>query len=423
MRAKILALLCIVGLILCVGLTAYAAVMNTYTNETNLADDDEFLVWDTSEGTGTVNNITWSALKSEIAAESYALGLVAANEATDETCFPLFVTAATGSLGGKTNAGLSFNSATGVLAATGFSGPLTGNVTGNCSGTAASLSGSALPAASTVATSVAIGADPADAGAIRLSNAEYIYSEADAAGTDISVIGVDSSEIVQIGASGASGVTITPATTITGVLTTGSNIELGHASENTLSASSGVLSIEGVALTKITSTQVLNFGGATLEIPNSDDPDLTVTGQISYDTDGWLRVTADNGTTQKAIREMEDIHVTVYKPNDMDDAQRDHFWVWSNESGMSFIVTGWKGWSTSDDTTLTIYEEDADGANDATVDAVEIATGSGPYTGSDSTITGNTVENGHLIYLDFDDTDAPAMVKITIYGYFVADVN
>ncbi len=271
---------------------------------------------------------------------------------------------------------------------------------------------------------IALGADPADAGAIRLSNAQYIYAEADAAGTDISVIGVDSSEVVQIAASGASGVTITPATTITGVLTTGGNIELGHATENTLSASGGVLSIEGVALAKITSTQVLNFGGATLEIPNSDDPDLTVTGQIALDTDGWLRTTTDDGTIQKALsRIQEEIHVTVYKPNDMDDAQRDHFWIWSNESGMSFIVTGWKGWSTSDDTTLTIYEEDADGANDATVDAVEIATGSGPYTGSDTTITGATIENGHLLYLDFDDTDAPAMVKITIYGYYNADVN
>jgi hypothetical protein len=59
-------------------------------------------------------------------------------------------------------------------------------------------------------------ATAADAGAIRLPNAAYIMAEADAAGTDISVIGVDSAEIIQIGASGASGVTITPALTVTG---------------------------------------------------------------------------------------------------------------------------------------------------------------------------------------------------------------
>ena len=44
--------------------------------------------------------------------------ITVANEATDETCFPLFVTAATGDLGPKSNAGLTFNSATAELSAT-----------------------------------------------------------------------------------------------------------------------------------------------------------------------------------------------------------------------------------------------------------------------------------------------------------------
>jgi hypothetical protein len=63
---------------------------------------------------------------------SDATNFTVANEATDTTCFPVFVTAATGSLPPKSNAGLTFNSATGVLAST-FSGNLTGNVTGNAS--------------------------------------------------------------------------------------------------------------------------------------------------------------------------------------------------------------------------------------------------------------------------------------------------
>ena len=41
--------------------------------------------------------------------------ITVANEATDTTCFPLFVTAATGDLGPKTNTNISFNSSTGVL--------------------------------------------------------------------------------------------------------------------------------------------------------------------------------------------------------------------------------------------------------------------------------------------------------------------
>ena len=58
-----------------------------------------------------------------------AANVTVANEATDTTCFPLFVTAATGDLGPKSNTGLTFNSNTATLTATAFSGPLTGNVT------------------------------------------------------------------------------------------------------------------------------------------------------------------------------------------------------------------------------------------------------------------------------------------------------
>ena len=60
--------------------------------------------------------------------------LTITDESADTTCFPLFVTAATGSmLLPKTGTNLSFNSDTGVLTATGFAGPLTGDVTGTAS--------------------------------------------------------------------------------------------------------------------------------------------------------------------------------------------------------------------------------------------------------------------------------------------------
>lgn len=47
-----------------------------------------------------------------------ATTVTVANEATDTSCFPLFVTAATGDLGPKSNAGLTFNSNTALLTAT-----------------------------------------------------------------------------------------------------------------------------------------------------------------------------------------------------------------------------------------------------------------------------------------------------------------
>lgn len=170
---------------------------------------------------------------------------------------------------------------------------------------------------------------------------------------------------------------------------------------------------------------VIDAGGATsFELPNGNDPDLTVEGQLSYDNNGDV-LRAFDGANQVAIaRKIEAIHCTVTLPNDLADSERDAFWVWSNESGMSFVVTGWKAWSDTDDTTLNIEEIDADGQNNATVDAVEIATnGTGLFSGSDTTITGATIENGHLLVLDFDDTDTPGQVKITIFGFYDANVN
>jgi len=69
---------------------------------------------------------------------------------------------------------------------------------------------------------VGSGGDPADAGAIRLKNADSIQFEASPTGTDVNALSVDSSEVIQIGASGASAVTITPATDIVGALTAAS---------------------------------------------------------------------------------------------------------------------------------------------------------------------------------------------------------
>jgi len=82
--------------------------------------------------------------------------ITVANEATDASCFLVFVTAATGTLGPKTNVGATFDSSTGVITATGFSGPLTGNVTGNASGTAATVTGASQASITTLANLVSV---------------------------------------------------------------------------------------------------------------------------------------------------------------------------------------------------------------------------------------------------------------------------
>ena len=51
-----------------------------------------------------------------------------ANNSTDETVYPVFVDGATGSQGGETDTGLTYNPSTGLLTSTGFSGNLTGTL-------------------------------------------------------------------------------------------------------------------------------------------------------------------------------------------------------------------------------------------------------------------------------------------------------
>ena len=78
--------------------------------------------------------------------------ITVADESSDTSCFPLFVTAATGDLAPKSGSNLAFNSNTGILTATGFAGDITGDVTGDTSGSSGSCTGNAATA--TTATTV-----------------------------------------------------------------------------------------------------------------------------------------------------------------------------------------------------------------------------------------------------------------------------
>jgi hypothetical protein len=73
-------------------------------------------------------------------------------DTTDTSCSVALFESATGDLGPKTDGGLTYNAGTGMLTATGLTGPLTGNVTGNASGTAATVTGAAQSAITSVGT-------------------------------------------------------------------------------------------------------------------------------------------------------------------------------------------------------------------------------------------------------------------------------
>ena len=94
--------------------------------------------------------------------------ITVADESTDTTCFPLFVTAATGDLAPKSGSNLAFDSNTGALTATSFVGNLTGNVTGNTSGTSGSTTGNAA-----TATALATGREISLAGDVTASGVSF----------------------------------------------------------------------------------------------------------------------------------------------------------------------------------------------------------------------------------------------------------
>ena len=97
-----------------------------------------------------------------------ATNITIADESSDTTCFPLFVTAATGDLAPKSGSNLAFNSNTGVLTATGFAGPITGNVTGDASGSSGSTTGNAA-----TATALATGRTISSTGEVTMTTGSF----------------------------------------------------------------------------------------------------------------------------------------------------------------------------------------------------------------------------------------------------------
>ena len=169
------------------GLSATLAVASGGTGATSLTDKAVLISQDT--GTDTVgsvalttsgqliiggssgpaaatltagSNITITNGDGSITIASSAAGTptaITVADTTDTSSYVALFESATGDLGPKTDTGITYNAGTGILTATGFAGPLTGNVTGNTSGTAATVTTAAQTNITSLGTLTALTVD------------------------------------------------------------------------------------------------------------------------------------------------------------------------------------------------------------------------------------------------------------------------
>jgi hypothetical protein len=127
-------------------------------------------------------------------------------DSSDDSSFIAMFDSNTGSLAARTDAGLTYHAGDGMLTATGFTGPLTGNVTGNASGTALTVTQAAQTAITSVGTLTALQVDNLNINGNTLSST---------AGTDLLITPLSGQQIVLDGAIVIDAGVVTGATSIT----------------------------------------------------------------------------------------------------------------------------------------------------------------------------------------------------------------
>lgn len=190
--------------------------------------------------------------------------ILVANEATDTSCNIAFFTATTGELGPKTNAGLTYNSATNALTATTFVGALTGNAA------------SVTVANEASDTTCFVNFTTAASGSLPLkTNPNLTFN---------SSTGVLTSASSVLTTTDINGGTIDG--TIIGGATPAAGTFTALTANTTLNASGATTTLGTVA-------GAINAGGATsLEIPNGTGPTVDAAGEIALDTNGVSPVTS-----------------------------------------------------------------------------------------------------------------------------------
>lgn len=118
-------------------------------------------------------------------------------------------------------------------------------------------------------------------------------------------------------------------------------------------------------------------------------------------------------------QKMKHINITMTSPADIVCA--DFIPIWHNTSGYTFNIVEIYAWSNIDNVSLELEEipSETDFSTPTQVQSIEIATdGTDCYYFNTTTPTAPIIETGHLLAIDFDTTDDPNWVKLTITGYY-----
>src|SRR3989344_7448446 len=177
----------------------------------NISDTAYGVAWDTDATHVPSKNSVYD----KIEALNIIPTVITVADAVDPTAYVALFESATGDLGPKTDAGLTYAADTGTLTATAFSGPLTGNVTGNVSGSAATVTGAAQTAITSLGTLTALDIDNININGNTISSS---------AGTDLFITPLAGQQLIldgtiEIDAGILTGATSISSTTFIGALT------------------------------------------------------------------------------------------------------------------------------------------------------------------------------------------------------------
>jgi hypothetical protein len=240
---------------------------NFFITDGGEAVNNRFIVNGLSAGSGTITlpvvadngNVTLATTGSATATD-----VTVADESTDTTCFPLFVTAATGDLPPKSGSNLTFNSNSGLLGSSGFTA--TGTVTGaTLTDSTLSITGGSITNAVNITAGTTITGATLTDSTLSITGGSITNAVNITAGTTITGATLTDSTLSITGGSITNAVNITAGTTITGGTLTDSTLSItGGSITGAVNITAGSIVADNITIDNNTISSTDTNGNITL---------------------------------------------------------------------------------------------------------------------------------------------------------------